>query len=57
MNTREQWAILALAAGVALASAGLDRAMEPVGGVVAPELPSGSSKGAWVSVLIWRKRA
>jgi hypothetical protein len=36
----------------------LDRLMEPIGGVMAPELTSGSAKGGmWVSVLIWRKRA
>jgi hypothetical protein len=36
----------------------LIRVMEPVGGVAgAPELPSGSSKGMMVSVMIWRKRS
>ena len=34
----------------------LERLMEPVGGVVVPELPTGSGKGKFVSVLFWRKR-
>jgi hypothetical protein len=36
--------------------ADLDRLMEPEGGVMAPELPSGMGAGKMVSVLIWRKR-
>jgi len=34
----------------------LERLMEPVAGVVVPELPDGPGKGKIVSVLIWRKR-
>src|SRR5688500_3145851 len=34
----------------------LERLMEPVTGVMAPELPSAGGKGKIVSVLIWRKR-
>lgn len=35
----------------------LDRHMELIGGVTAPELLSGSGNGMWVSVMIWRKRS
>jgi hypothetical protein len=35
----------------------LDRLMEPIGGVMAPELASRSGKGTMVSVLIWRRRS
>jgi hypothetical protein len=35
----------------------LDRLMEPIGGVMAPELASGSGKGKMVSVMIWRRRS
>jgi len=35
----------------------LDRHLELIGGVTAPELPSGSGNGMWVSVMIWRKRS
>ena len=34
----------------------LERLMEMVGGIVAPELEPGSSRGMMVSVLIWKKR-
>ena len=34
----------------------LERLLEPVGGVVVPELPKGPAKGKFVSVLFWRKR-
>jgi hypothetical protein len=35
----------------------LERRMEPVGGIVAPELKPGSNRGSMVSVLIWTKRS
>jgi hypothetical protein len=35
----------------------LDRLMEPVGGIMAPEPPSASAKGKLISVLIWRRRS
>ncbi len=34
----------------------LDKLMEPVTGVMAPELPTNRRRGKIVSVLIWRKR-
>ena len=33
----------------------LDRLVEAVGGVVIPELPSGTGQGKIVTVLLWRK--
>jgi hypothetical protein len=38
-------------------NAELDQLMEPIGGVTAPELASGSRKNMMVSVMIWRKRS
>jgi hypothetical protein len=35
----------------------LERLMEPVGGIVAPEVIKGSNRGAMVSVLFWTKRS
>jgi len=38
-------------------NAELDRLMEPIGGVMAPEPTTGSGKGLMISVMIWRKRS
>lgn len=35
----------------------LERLMEPLGGIVAPEMPQGLGKPMMVSVLVWKRRS
>ena len=35
----------------------LERLMDPLGGIVAPEMPHGSGKPMMVSVLVWKRRS